>query len=75
MSVFDVDSNIGAIDDNIKKYHEGKLKKTSYVCNACVQSYNDLHSLVHIYNGIVATVSNENYCPYVYIDGNWIKIV
>lgn len=75
MSIFDVDSNIGSIDGNIRKYHEDKLKKTGYIYNACVQSYNDLHSLDHIYNGMVATVWNENYCPYVCIDGNWIKLV
>ena len=75
MSVFDVDSNIESIDDNIRKYQEDRLKKTGYWDNACVQSYNDLHSLDNIYNGMIATVYNENYCSYVCIDGNWIKIV
>ena len=75
MSVFDVDNNIESIDDNIRKYHKDKLKKTGYWYNACVQSKNDLHSLDNIYNGMIATVYNENYCPYVCVDGNWIKIV
>ena len=74
MSIFDVDSNIESIDDNIRKYREDRLRETCYIYNACIQSYNDLHSLDHIYNGMVATVYNENYCPYVCVDGNWIKI-
>ena len=75
MSVFDVDSNIESIDNNIRKYQEDRLKKTGYWYTSCVQSYNDLHSLDNIYNGMVATVYNENYCAYVCVDGNWIKIV
>ena len=75
MSVFDVDSNIESIDDNIRKHNEDRLKKTGYWYTVCVQSYNDLHSLDNIYNGMIATVYNENYCPYVCIDGNWRKIV
>ena len=75
MSVFDVDSNIESIDDNIRKHNEDRLKKTGYWYTSCVQSYNDLHSLDNIYNGTIATVYNENYCPYVCMDGNWIKIV
>lgn len=77
MSVFDVDSNIESINDNIRKYHEDRLdrlKKTGYFYNVCVQSYNDLHSVEHTYNGMVVTVYNEDYCPYVCIDGNWRKI-
>lgn len=75
MSVFDVDSNIESIDDNIRKYQEDRLKKTGYIYTACVQSKNDLCSLDNIYNGMIATVYNENYCPYVYANGNWIKLV
>ena len=75
MSIFDVDSNIKSIDDNIRKYHEDRLKNTGYIYKGCVQSKNDLHSLDNIYNGMIATVYNENYCPYVCMDGNWIKIV
>ena len=74
MSVFDVDSNIESIDDNIRKYHEDRLKKTGYWYTACVQSKNDLHQLDNIYNGMVATVYNENYRTYVCIDGDWIKM-
>ena len=75
MSVFDVDSNIESIDDNIRKYYADRLKETSYWYAACVQSKNDLGTLDNIYNGMIATVFNENYCPYVCMDGNWIKIV
>lgn len=75
MSIFDVDSNIESIDDNIRKYREDRLKRTGYWYAACVQSKNDLQSLDNIYNGMIATVYNENCCPYVCVDGNWIKIV
>lgn len=30
MSVFDIDSNIESIDDNIRKHQEDRLKKTGY---------------------------------------------
>lgn len=75
MSIFDVDSNIESIDDNIRKHQEDRLNTTGYIYTACVRSKNDLYSLDSIYNGMIATVCNENYCPYVCMDGNWIKIV
>ena len=74
MSVFDIDSNIEHIDDNIRKYQEDILKEASYIYASGVQSKNDLYLLDNICNGMIVTVCDEGYCLYIRTDDDWIKI-
>ena len=74
MSVFDIDSNIEHIDDNIRKYQEDILKESLYIFIGGVQSKNDLYLLDNICNGMIVTVYDEGYCLYIRTDDDWIKI-